>query len=228
MIRHLFLDLDDTILDFHAAERAAISKSFREVGVEPTEKTLTRYSEINRLCWERLERGELTRAEVLVERFRLLYRELSVKASPERTQQIYEYNLSLEHPFMEGGCELLGELHGRYKLYIASNGTARVQDRRIADTGIACFFDGIFISERVGFNKPKKEFFDFCLEAIGNPERSECMIVGDSLTSDIQGGKNAGILTCHFNPRAHVAKSDIKPNYEIRTLGELPRLLERI
>ena len=90
MIRHLFLDLDATILDFHAAERAAISESFREVGVEPTERILTRYSEINRLCWKRLERGELTRSEVLLERFRLLYRELSVEASPERTQEIYE------------------------------------------------------------------------------------------------------------------------------------------
>ncbi|MBQ8529299.1 MAG: YjjG family noncanonical pyrimidine nucleotidase [Clostridia bacterium] len=228
MIRHLFLDLDDTVLDFHSAERAAISESFREVGVEPTERILTRYSEINRLCWKRLERGELTRSEVLLERFRLLYRELALEASPERTQEIYEYRLSLEHPFMEGGLELLEKLLGRYKLYIASNGTARVQDRRIADTGIAHFFDGIFISERVGFDKPKKEFFDFCLKSIGNPERDECMIIGDSLTSDIQGGKNAGILTCHFNPRAYPAESGIKPDYEIRTLGELPRLLERI
>ena len=118
MIRHLFLDLDDTILDFHLAERTAISSTFREMGVEPTERTLARYSGINRSCWERLERGELTRDEVLTERFKLLFRELAVTVSPERTQALYEYKLSLEHPFMEGGRELLDMLYGKYKLYM--------------------------------------------------------------------------------------------------------------
>ena len=209
MIRHLFLDLDDTILDFHAAERTAISSTFREMGIEPTERTLRRYSEINRSCWERLERGELSREQVLSERFRLLYAELSGDASPERTQQTYEYKLSLEHPFIEGGRELLDALYGKYDLYIASNGTASVQDRRIADTDIAKYFKGIFISQRVGYNKPAREFFDACFSSIEGFDLASAMIVGDSLTSDILGGINAGIMTCHFNPRGLPPREDI-------------------
>jgi len=228
MIRHLFLDLDDTILDFHKAERTAITRTFEEMGVDPTESTLRRYGEINRSCWERLERGELTREQVLTERFKLLYTEISSDASCERTQQIYEYRLSLEHPFIDGAPQLLSELSGRYDLNIASNGTAAVQDRRIADTGIAGYFKGIFISERIGYNKPSKEFFDLCFEKIEDFDPRCAMIVGDSLTSDILGGINAGILTCHFNPRGLPSRDDIHADYEIRALSELPKLLERI
>lgn len=228
MIKHLFLDLDDTILDFHLAERVALSGTFSEIGIEPTDATMKRYSEINRSCWERLEVGELTREQVLTLRFSLLFSELGVVASPERCQEIYEYRLSLEHPFMEGGAELLDELYGSFKLYIASNGTAVVQDRRIKDTGIAKYFDGIFISQRIGHNKPSREFFDGCFAAIPDFDASEAMIVGDSLTSDILGGITAGMKTCYFNPKGRENKTDIKPDYEIRALSELLPLLTEI
>lgn len=228
MIRHLFLDLDDTILDFHAAQRAALTDTFRELGIPTSADVLKRYSEINRSCWERLERGELTREEVLTKRFELLYLELSKNVSPEKTQSIYEDKLSLEHPFINGAAELLESLFGKYKLYIASNGTARVQDRRIADTGIAKYFDGIFISQRVGYNKPAPEFFEHCFGTIEKFDKSEAMIVGDSLTSDILGGINAGISTCYFNPRGNENKTDINPDYEISELHELTELLDKI
>ena len=228
MIKHLFLDLDDTILDFHLAERVALKGTFLEIGIDPTDSTMERYSQINRGCWERLERGELTREQVLTLRFALLFQELSVSASPEKTQQIYEYRLSLEHPFMEGGQELLDELYGKYKLYIASNGTAVVQDRRISDTGIAKYFDGIFISQRIGYNKPAKEFFDGCFAQIEGFDPKEAMIVGDSLSSDILGGINAGMATCYFNPKAKENKSGITPDYEITSLSELSPLLDSL
>ena len=228
MIKHLFLDLDDTILDFHLAERCALSGTFSEIGIDPTEETMGRYSQINRSCWERLERGELTREQVLTLRFDLLFDELGIKASSEKTQQIYEYRLSLEHPFMDGGAELLPKLYGKYKLYIASNGTAVVQDRRIADTGIAKYFDGIFISQRIGYNKPAKEFFDGCFSAIEGFDPGEAMIVGDSLTSDILGGINSGMKTCYFNPRKRQNSTGILPDYEISSLEELPPLLEKL
>ncbi len=228
MIKTLFLDLDDTLLDFHAAERTALSATLRDMGVVPTDKLLSRYKEINRSCWERLERGELTRDEVLTLRFELLFEEFLYEKDAAKTQSIYEYRLSLEHPFMEGAQELLDALFGRYSLYIASNGTVSVQDRRIADTGIAKYFEGVFISQRIGANKPEREFFDRCFREIENFDKSTSMIVGDSLTSDILGGKNAGILTCYFNPRGHKNSTDIIPDFEIRSLDELIPLLERL
>ena len=228
MIKNVFLDLDDTILDFHAAERVALKSTLSEMGVEPDEWILSRYSEINRACWARLEKRELTRTEVLHERFRLLYEEIGADADPVRTQATYEYKLSLEHPFMKGGAELLSALYGRYRLYLASNGTAVVQDRRIADTGIGKYFDGIFISQRIGHDKPSVEFFRECFRQIGEVDLTECVIVGDSLSSDVLGGINAGMRTVYFNPKKLPNKTDIKPDYEISALDELPALLERI
>ena len=228
MIRTVFLDLDDTLLDFHAAEGIAIRATFDSLGIRYTDELIARYSEINRACWQRLERGELTRGEVLTERFRILYSELGYTASPEATQRKYEYLLSLSHPFINGAEELLASLSGKYDLYIASNGLASVQDRRIADSGIGRYFKDIFISERLGADKPSPRFFDLAFERIGQKDRTEAIIVGDSLTSDILGGMQAGIRTCHFNPKRIKNTTDIIPDHEIHELGELPLLLERI
>ena len=228
MIKFLFLDLDDTILDFGAAEHAAIAETLRIMGVEPNEKNLKRYGEINRSCWQKMELGELTRDEVLTRRFEIFYSELGVTASPEETQNLYAHRLSLEHPFMDGAPELLEDLLGKYKMYIASNGIAIVQDRRISDTGISKYFDKIFISQRIGYNKPAKEFFDACFGEIDDFDPSLAIIVGDSLTSDIKGGQIAGIRTCYFNPKRKPNNTDIIPDYEITKLSELIPLLEGI
>jgi 2-haloacid dehalogenase len=228
MIKFLFLDLDDTILDFGAAEHAAIIETLRAVGVEPSEKNLKRYGEINRSCWQSMERGELQRDEVLTRRFEIFFSELGIGASPKDTQNFYAHRLSLEHPFMEGAPELLEQLFGKYKMYIASNGIAIVQDRRISDTGISKYFDGIFISERIGYNKPAREFFDACFGAIRGFDPSLAMIVGDSLTSDILGGINAGIATCWINPKHLPGREDIRPDYELEGLHQLEALLETL
>ena len=160
MIKFVFLDLDDTLLDFHLAEHIAIKATFLAMGAPSDDATIERYSKINRSCWERLERGEWTRREVLVGRFRILYEELGVDADPEATQQMYEDKLCIGHYFLPGAEALLDELYGKYKLYITSNGTARVQDSRIESSGIARYFDAIFISQRVGADKPSPVFFE--------------------------------------------------------------------
>lgn len=228
MINTVFLDLDDTIFDFRASEGRALSGMLRSLGVVPTEETLTLYNKINRGQWERLERGEATRDEILVRRFEILFDALGVSVSAREAQKIYEHNLSLEYIYIDGAEELLKNLAGKYRLYLASNGTAKVQDSRIARSGIAKYFDGIFISQRVGYNKPSREFFECCFAEIDGFSRDTAIIVGDSLSSDILGGINAGIRTCRYNPEGKSGSPDIKPDYEIRHLSELPGLLESI
>ena len=227
MIKFILLDLDDTIFDFGKAEHLALSKTLTEMGITPTENIISRYSEINRAHWEMLERGELTREQVLIYRFDALYRELGVTKSSIDTQKIYEYRLSLEHHFIDGAPELLLELFKKYELYVVSNGTAVVQDRRVAESGIGKYFKEIFISQRVGADKPSKEFFDYCFSHIEGFSKEQAIIVGDSLTSDILGGKNAGILTCHFNPKGR-SNGKIAADYEIKELTELPALLAKL
>ena len=228
MIEWVFLDLDDTIYDFHKAETVAIKETLAHFSIEPTEKTVKRYSEINKMMWERLERGEATRDEVLIMRFTILFSELGLDIKGEVARVIYENNLKRTHFLMPGAMELLSALKGRYKLYLASNGTAHVQDGRIAAGDIAKYFDDIFISHKIGYNKPSIEYFNACFERIPGFKKERAIIVGDSLSSDILGGKNAGILTCRYNPNGKDGCENIIPDYEIRNLSELPELLEAI
>lgn len=228
MIKHVLLDIDDTILDFKKAEAIAIRKTFQHIGIPVDDALIKRYSEINQLQWERLERGELTREQVLVERFDILFEELGVNAPSEMAQATYEYLLGIGHYFIDGAEEMLKSLYGKYELYVVSNGTANVQDRRMRSADIVKYFKGIFISERVGFNKPSKEFFDAAFAEMDGFDPACAILVGDSLTSDILGGKNAGIKTCWYNPKGKPPRADIVPDYEIKNLSELPELLERI
>ena len=228
MSKTILLDLDDTILDFHKAEHIALSATLREIGIEPTEAVLKRYSEINRAHWKRLELGELTRPEVLHGRFTQLFCELGVGGDCYEAQRIYEWKLGTGHYFLDGGQELLDTLYEKYDLYLASNGTDIVQTRRIASANIEHYFKDLFISQRLGYDKPMKQFFDLAFARIENFNPNEAIIIGDSLTSDIKGGINAGIRTCWFNLHGIKNESGITPDYEVTTLKEIPALLERI
>jgi 2-haloacid dehalogenase len=228
MIRSVLLDLDDTILDFHRAERAALRETLAYLDIDPAEATLARYSELNRLQWEALERGEITREEVKVRRYRLLFAELGVERDPRAAAEYYEKELAVGHYFVEGAESLLQALRGRWRLYLVSNGTVSVQRSRLQSAGIAGYFTKIFLSEAIGCDKPGAAFFQRCFDAIPDFCREETVIVGDSLTSDIRGGHNAGIRTIWFNPSGGDNRTDVRPDYEIRTLAELPPLLERL
>ena len=227
MIEFLFLDLDDTILDFHQAEAIAVAKTIRDFGVEPTPEVLERYHEINRWHWEQLEQGKLTRDQVLVNRFSALFSELGRQADPVKCARSYEANLSQGHYFLPGALETLEKLHGKYRLFLASNGTATVQHSRLTSANLYRFFEQVFISQEVGFNKPAREFFERCFARIPGFSRERAMMVGDSLSSDIQGGINAGITTVWVNPRGKQPGA-VTPDYEIRSLPELEELLKQL
>ena len=228
MIEFLFLDLDDTILDFHKAERIALAKTIRDFGVEPTEHVLHRYHIINKLHWEMLERGELTRAEVQVGRFRALFEELGVAVDAAAVAAKYSENLAIGHYFMPGAEEAVEALSKKYRLFLASNGTASVQKGRMTSANLYRFFEQVYVSQEIGHNKPSKAYFDACFARIPDFDPARAMIVGDSLTSDIRGGINAGIKTCWVNPAHDPGRPDIRPDYEIEALSQLGALLEAL
>ena len=221
----ILLDLDDTILDFGKAEAAAISKTFVDLGIEPTEALLRRYSEINLSQWEAMERGELTRERVLLRRFELLFEELGFETDIQACEDRYRAYLGVGHYFIEGAEELLAYLAPKYRLYIASNGVAETQYSRLKSAAIGHYFDEIFISETTGFHKPEKGYFDYCFARIPNFDPSRTLMIGDSLTGDILGGNNAGIHTCWFNPKHKPRRADIVPTYEVHSLSELKNFL---
>lgn len=228
MIEILFLDLDDTILDFHKAERIALVKTFRAFGADPTGTVLNRYHVINKEHWERLERREITREQTLLGRFQALFQEMGIPVDPEAVAREYEKNLAIGHYFLPGAEEAVASLSEKYELYLASNGTASVQKGRLTSANLYRYFRQVFVSQEIGYNKPSREYFDACFARIPGFDRKKAMIVGDSLTSDILGGKNAGIRTCWVNPSHAPGRADILPDYEIEALSQLEALLDQI
>lgn len=228
MIKTVLLDLDDTILDFKKAEGIAVRRTLTELGVPVNDEIAARYSELNAAQWRALEAGEITRAQVLTRRFELLYKELGVERSAEETQRKYEAYLSQGHYFLPGAEALLETLFEKYDLYLVSNGNAVVQEGRLKSANISHYFKEIFISEHIGADKPTKTFFDRCFAQIPDFAKEAAILVGDSLTSDIQGGINAGVMTCWFNPHHKPKNPNIPADYEIENLSDLPPLLEKI
>ena len=229
MIKYLFLDLDDTILDFQKAEAIAIRKTMKEYGLEPTDALAERYSEVNVRHWKALERGEMTRDQVVVGRFAAFFGEQGIEVDAEAVAKTYEHYLSQGHFFLPGAEEAVKEkLFGKYKLYLASNGTAVVQKGRMTSADLYPYFEESFVSQELGHNKPSLAYFEAAFARIPGFDPSRCLMVGDSLTSDILGGKNAGLRTVWVNPRHKTAPDDLKPDYEIELLADLPALLEEI
>ena len=227
MIEFLFLDLDDTILDFKKAEYIAIGKTFEAMGLEPTEEIRHRYHEINQYHWKQLELGKLTRDQVLVQRFERLFEEFGIQVDGVKVARTYEKNLSIGYYFLPGAEEAVMELHKDYRLFLASNGTASVQKGRMTSANLYRWFETVFVSQEIGHNKPSVEYFDACFARIPGFDKEKCLMVGDSLSSDIQGGINAGIKTCWVNPD-HKSSGDVHPDYEIEALADLPRLLKSL
>ena len=225
MFEILFIDLDDTILDFKKAENVALRKTLEEFGLNPTEQVCARYSAINQGFWERLERKEVTRDQVLFGRFETLFLEYGIVADPVTVSHRYTENLSIGHYFLPGAEDAVKALSKKYRLFLTSNGTTHVQKSRLKSADIEKYFEDIFISQQIGVNKPDKGFFDGCFARISDFDAQKTMIVGDSLTSDILGGINAGIATCWVNPKGKKARADICPDYEIESLAKLEDLL---
>lgn len=216
----LLWDVDGTLLDFIAAEKAAVQTLFREFGLgECTDEMVERYSRINKEYWERLERGELSKPEILVRRFADFFASEGLDASkaPEFNEQ-YQVRLGDTVVFCDDSYELLSSLRGRVKQYAVSNGTVVAQTRKLRRSGFDRLLDGVFLSEELGYEKPATEFFDRVFAAIGEPDRECVLIVGDSLTSDITGGNRAGIRTCWYNPKGEPNLTAAHADYEIRDL----------
>lgn len=228
MIEFVLIDLDDTILDFHKAERIALENTLRCFGVEPTPETIALYLQINRAHWQLLERGEITRRQVNEGRFVVLFQQLGHEVDGAACAAYYLSQLALTHDYLPGAKEALEQLQKKYRLFVASNGNVSVQIPRMANSGLNKLVEQAFISEELGQNKPSKAYFDICFSRITGFDSEKAIMVGDSLTSDMQGGINAGLRTCWFNPSGKPNTTAIRPDYEISSLAQLETLLEAL
>lgn len=228
MISTILWDVDGTLLDFIAAEKAAIKTLFGEFNLgQCSDEMIKRYSEINKTYWQRLERGEITKQEVLVGRFKEFFKSEGIDISVvEEFNSLYQLRLGDTIVYHDDSLEIIKSLQGRVRQYVVSNGTVEAQSKKLLLSGLGELVDGIFLSEHIGVEKPNIEFFDKVLEEIKPADRSSILIVGDSLTSDIQGGNNAGIVTCWYNPLGDKAPDKYRIDYEISDLHQIYEIIE--
>lgn len=220
-------DVDGTLLDFLYSQRYALTKCLRTVGIEATEEILQRYSKINDTYWKRLELGEITKNELLTGRFTTLFEEYGMKGiDVESFRMEYQEALGSVYAFIDDSLTLCKALQGHIKQYVITNGVTSTQKNKLKLSGLMEVMDGVFISEEIGAPKPQKEFFDYVLAHVEEQDKSKILVVGDSLSSDIKGGVQAGLATCWYRPEGTENPTDLQPDVEISDLQQIYDVLK--
>ncbi len=220
----LLFDADGTLFDYDRAEAWSLEKTMNSLGIPWYEEILPVYRQINRGYWQALERGEITAAGIKAARFRDLLERLESPADPVFAGETYLQFLGASDFLIDGTVELLEYLNGRVQLALITNGITKTQYGRLSASGIGKYFDPVIISGEVGYQKPDPRIFDVLFEQSGFTDRRKALIIGDSLSSDMQGGLNSGIDTCWYNPLGVPGNSAVPVTYEIASLGEIPAI----
>lgn len=220
-------DVDGTLLDFTYSQYHSLYRCLEGIGVVPTEEMITRYSAINDDWWKRLEKGEVSKNELLTGRFLDLFAEYHIVCEDvEAFRKQYEYNLGTIYQYRDDSLEICKKLKGKCRQCVVTNGISAVALKKLKLSGFFEVMDDIFISEQIGVPKPHKRFFDRVLETMPEVPLNRILIVGDSLTSDMRGGNNAGIVTCWYNPGDESNTTEVQTDFIIRNLKEIFGILE--
>lgn len=229
----ILFDADETLFDFSKGERNAFRKVLEKRNLVDSEQWYQEYHKINQSLWKQFERGEITKEKIQQARFAEFFSQQGLQLNGEEANQDFLNGLAQAADLIIGAEELCRELSREYSLYIITNGISKVQKCRFERSLLKPYFKSVFVSEEVGFQKPQKEYFDHVLQEISLIENKpisneQLLVVGDSLTSDIQGAVNAGLDSCWYHPKSDENQSQIKYTYEINTLTQLKRILTQI
>ena len=220
----LYFDLDNTLLDFTKSEYKAITALLKLYDLPYDDKTAKLYSEINHSFWKAFERGEIKKEEIFAGRFKKLLKVLEQERDAKAMGDDYFKFLSEGYDVVDGAFEILEYLRAKgYKIYATTNGVAFTQYKRIKNSGLEPLFDGIFVSEEAGHQKPEKEYFDYVIDNTDEKNRSNILVIGDSQSSDILGALNAGLDSCWYNPNGD--PNTYPSTYNISNLLDIKKIL---
>ena len=221
--RYLLVDNDNTLMDFDLAERKALTETLEACGLPADEPTCTAYHHINDALWKALERGETTQKELKVKRFAQLLELLGrADLDPEAVAARYADQLATHDDLLPGATALLEALHGRMKIALVSNGVSAIQRGRLSRSAILPLLDAVIISEEIGVSKPDPRMIDIALEALGCADKSQAVLLGDSLTADIPAAAAAGVDSVYLD---HHGRGSDLPTYTVASLAEARALL---
>ena len=217
----IMMDIDNTLLDFDAAERKALLETLQQFSLPCDEAAISRYHEINSSLWGELNKGKIRRDKLVVERFDRFVKEIGAAAKATELNRAYTEHLATHADVIPGAEEALQELAEVATMIAVSNGPESVERGRLKLSGFEKYFDDIFISEAVGVSKPNPKIFQMAMRKLGIEHSDKVLVVGDSLSADIQGGVNAGLDTCWVNMNGLENESGLTPTYEVKALREL-------
>lgn len=224
----ILFDADETLFDFRKSEKEAFKNTMQEFKLDYNEEYhLKIYQDINTVIWKEFEKGLITQKILKVERFKRFSDKINAGFDETKFAKSYMLHLANASFIYDESYELLKVMNNNYRLAIVTNGLKDVQDKRIRKSAIAEHFETVVVSEEVEVSKPNPKIFEYALNRVNYTDKSKVLMVGDSLTSDIQGGINFGIDTCWFNPSKILNNTNIKPTYEIFNLMELNAILEK-
>ena len=222
-MRYLLFDADETIWNFKATEEIGLRKLFSFYNIPYDEENINSYMEGNVLCWREYEKGELDLDTLEVKRWKLFFDKTGRNYSPAEASLYFKDALAHNGILLDGAGEFLERIK-EYPKSLVTNGISSIQRQRIKDTGIGEYFDHIFISSEIGYHKPQKELFEKILEVI-KKDRSECIMIGDSVSSDILGASNVNMESIYINFLGHKAEA---ATYSVSSYEELENLIRRI
>ena len=222
---YLLFDADNTLFDFDAAEKNAHRLVCEKHDLAFTEEGYALYRRCNAQLWQDFDRGLCTKEFLLVERFRRYLSLTGGEADPEELNRDHLRALGESAVLLPGAEELCRHLAREHELYLVTNAVESVQRARFERSAIRPYFRGAFISETVGCGKPSPAYFAYIFRAVPGLTAANGLVIGDSLTSDIQGANNAGLACCWFNPRGLPRPDGLRIDYEVRTLEEIAEIV---
>ena len=224
-IKVLLWDLDDTLIDFKKAEKAALKSLFLDFGLgECTASMIEEYSAINESYWQKLERKELSKSEILIKRFCDFFRLHGIDENlAESFNEAYQLRLGDTIVYRDDALEILKKIKGKLIQCITTNGTLVAQTKKLERSHIGELVDHIYISQVVGYEKPDTRFFAKVFEDL-DASKDEIMIIGDSPSSDMRGGIDSGIITCFYDPNDK--GTDLAIDHHIKDLHEVLDIID--
>lgn len=220
----VFIDIDDTLLDFTKCANDAIKSACNKFGVPYTTTLVDTFHPINLDLWHRLEKKEVTKEKLFDTRFQIVFDKLGIKADGIAFETAFRENFHESAILVDGARDLLEYLRSKYKVYVASNASMHQQTNRMKRAELDGYIDGYFVSEEIGFPKPQKEFFDACFKALPDVKPQDVVMIGDSLSADIKGAYEYGLKTIWYNHR-NEPTSDVKCDYIVSRLSEIKNIL---
>ena len=225
MIKIVLIDIDNTLLDFNRCASFSMRKAFKDVGLKAPDNLETEFHKVNNALWLGIENGNVTKEELHDNRWNMILKNIGIEYDGIILEKLFRKYLDESHETIDGAPELVRYLSERYRVFAASNAFYSQQTNRLKLSGMADYIEDVFVSEKIGFEKPTKEYFDKCFEIMGNPPKNEVIIIGDSLSADIEGGIHYGIKTCWFNPNKQKPPLSYKIDYIVDDLKQIENYL---